>query len=103
MKIPKNEIPVKIKISGIQLEELQKQSFQMTESFGLDRKIDNYKGSRAISLYRWDIECITDILNLTLEDSNEYPDKNDIKYKELETLNLKLKELCKYRTYKSAI
>jgi hypothetical protein len=95
MKIPKNEIPAKIKISGLQLEELQKQSFQMTEAFGLDRKIENYKGTRAITLYRWDIECITDILNLTLKDSTEYPDKNDIKYKELEKLNLKLKELYK--------
>ena len=95
MKIPKNEIPAKIKISGIQLEELQKQSFQMTEAFGLDRKIENYKGTRAITLYRWDIECITDILNLTIKDSNEYPDKNDIKYKELEKLNLKFKELYK--------
>jgi len=95
MKIPKNEIPAKIKISGIQLEELQKQSFQITEAFGLDRKIENYEGTGSITLYRWDIECITDILNLTLEDSNEYPDKNDIKYKELEKLNLKLKELYK--------
>ena len=95
MKIPKNEIPAKIKISGIQLEELQKQSFQMTEAFGLDRKIENYKGTRAITLYRWDIECITDILNLTLEDFSEYPDRNDIKYKELKKLNLKLKELYK--------
>jgi hypothetical protein len=95
MKIPKNEIPAKIKISGLQLEELQKQSFQMTEAFGLDRKIENYKGTRAITLYRWDIECITDILNSTLEDSSEYPNKNDIKYKELEKLNLKLKELYK--------
>ena len=95
MKIPKNEIPAKIKISGIQLEELQKQSFQMTEAFGLGRKIENYKGTRAITLYRWDIECITDILNSTLEDSSEYPNKNDIKYKELEKLNLKLKELYK--------
>jgi hypothetical protein len=91
MKIPKNEIPAKVIISGMQLEELQKQAYQLTEAFGLDRKIENYKGTRAISLYRWDLECITDMLDATLNNPNEYPDKNDIRYKELENLNSKLK------------
>lgn len=91
MKIPKNEIPAKVKISGMQLEELQKHAYQLTEAFGLDSKIENYKGTRAISLYRWDLECITDMLDATLNNPNEYPDKNDIRYKELENLNSKLK------------
>lgn len=95
MKIPKNEIPAKIKISGIQLEALQEQSYQLCESFGLDSKIEDYKGTRPIHLYRWDIECLTDMLDETLKDPSEYPDKDDIGYKELEKLNLTLKELYK--------
>ena len=86
MKIPKNEFPAKVKISGLQLEELQKQTYQMSEAFGLDRKIENYKGTRQISLYRWDLECILDVLSSTLKDKAEYPDINDIKYTELKKL-----------------
>ena len=44
MKPGKNDIPVKVKISGRQLTELQKHTWQMCEAFGLDHKIDNYKG-----------------------------------------------------------
>ena len=90
MKIPKNEFPAKVKISGIQLEELQKQTYQMAEAFGLDRKIEKYKGTRSISLFRWDLECILDVLDATLKDKNEYSDHNDIKFLELQKLNINL-------------
>ena len=43
MKPGRNDIPIKIKISGRQLEELQKYTWQMIEAFGLDTKIDNYQ------------------------------------------------------------
>ena len=49
MKPGKNDIPVKLKISGRQLKELQKHTWQMCEAFGLDGKIENYKGTRPIS------------------------------------------------------
>ena len=52
MKPGKSDIPIKRKISGRQLEELQKHTWQMCEAFGLDRKIENYKGTRPISFYR---------------------------------------------------
>ena len=42
MKPGRNDLPIKIKISGRQLEELQKYTWQMIEAFGLDTKIDNY-------------------------------------------------------------
>ena len=44
MKPGKNDIPVKVKITGLQLEELQKHTWHMIEAFGLDTKIENYKG-----------------------------------------------------------
>lgn len=48
MKPGKNDIPVKIKISGIHLDELQRHTWLMTEAFGLDTKVSNYKGVRPI-------------------------------------------------------
>lgn len=95
MKPGKNDIPVKIKISGRKLEELQCHTVHMCESFGLDTKIENYKGTRAISLYRWDLECLIDVLFLVLDDEKEYPDKNDLGYIQLNELYLELKQAYK--------
>jgi len=66
MKPGKKDIPLKIKIAGRQLEELQKHTWHMCEAFGLDMKIENYKGARPISLYSWDLvpySCISIIKN----------------------------------------
>ena len=53
----------------------------MCEAFGLDRKIENYKGTRPISLlYSWDLDCIIDVLWFALNDEKEYPDKKDEGY-----------------------
>jgi len=49
MKPRKHDVPIKLKISGRQLEELQKYTVDMCEAFGLDRKIEKYKGTRPIS------------------------------------------------------
>jgi hypothetical protein len=95
MKPGKNDIPIKIKISGIQLTELQKHAWKMIEAFGLDTKIDNYKGKRPISLYSWDLDCILDILEMALDDEKEYPDKKDEGYIKLKELYIHLKNAYK--------
>ena len=95
MKPGKYDIPIKIKISGRQLKELQKHTWQMCEAFGLDRKIDKYKGSRPITFYRWDLDCILDVLDMTLSDEKEYPDKNDQGYVKLYELYMELKNAYK--------
>jgi hypothetical protein len=64
----------------------------MCEAFGLDSKIDNYKGSRPISFYRWDLDCILDVLEMALDDEKEYPDKKDEGYIHLHELYLDLKK-----------
>lgn len=92
MKPGKNDIPIKRKISGRQLVELQKHTWQMCEAFGLDSKIDNYKGSRPISFYRWDLDCILDVLEMALDDEKEYPDKKDEGYIQLYELYMDLKK-----------
>lgn len=99
MKPGKNDIPIERKISGRQLEELQKHTWQMCESFGLDRKIENYKGTRGISFYRWDWDCILEVLDMVLNDENEYPDKKDEGYIKLYELYADMKKAYK-KTYK---
>lgn len=95
MKPGKNDIPIKRKISGRQLEELQKHTGEMCEAFGLDKKIANYKGTRSITLYSWDLDCILDILQMVLEDKREYPDQTDEGYIELQSLYVQLKQAYK--------
>ncbi len=57
MKPGKRDIRYKIRIEGVELAVLHKLTGQMCEAFGLDRKIDAYKGTRAITLYSWDLDC----------------------------------------------
>jgi len=99
MKPGKNDIPIRIKISGMQLEELQRHTWHMCEAFGLDTRIDNYKGVRAISFYSWDLDCLLDVLDIVLNDTKEYPDKQDEDYIALFTLYSDLKKAYK-ETYK---
>ena len=63
----------KLLICGDELRELKRHTYAMAEAFGLDAKIENYKGTRPITLYRWDLECLLDVIDLALED--DYPDK----------------------------
>jgi len=82
-----------IKIEGEELEELQKYTYEMAESFGLDRRIDNYKGKRPIGLYRWDLECLRAVLWFALFKDNEYPDKTTPEYKAMNSLFEKINRL----------
>ena len=95
MKPGKNDIAIKRKISERQLEELQKHTWQMCEAFGLDKKIANYKGTRPISFYSWDLDCILDVLSLVLDDVREYPDKKDEGYIKLYELYVDLNKAYK--------
>lgn len=95
MKPGKNDIPVRIKISGMQLTQLQRHSIHMIEAYGLDSKIENYKGTRPISLYSWDLDCILDIVSMMLDDELEYPDKADEGYVALSQLYERLKTAYK--------
>lgn len=67
----------------------------MCEAFGLDRKIEKYKGTRPISFYSWDLDCILDVLDLVLNDEKEYPDKNGEGYAKLRELYVDLKRAYK--------
>src|SRR2546423_11190862 len=66
----------RLRISGQELRELQRHTGAMAEAFGLDRKIENYKGTRPITLYRWDLDCLMDVIDLALRDERDYPDRS---------------------------
>src|ERR1022692_1296983 len=74
----------KLLISGDELEELKKHTYSMVEAFGLDRKIEKYQGTRPITLYRWDLECLLDVIDLALKDERDYPDNSTPEYQALQ-------------------
>ena len=59
-----NDIKVNIKLEIDELELLQENTWQMTESSGLDRRINDFTGNRKVSFYLWDLEC----LNMVVDD-----------------------------------
>ena len=61
MRLGSNDKAYKILITGPELEELKRHTWEMVDAFGLDLKIEQYKGSRPIGLYRWDMDCLTDV------------------------------------------
>ena len=91
MKPGKGDISVCMKISGLQLTELQRYSVEMCEAYGLDGKIEKYMGTRPISLYRWDLDCILDVLDLALDDNTAYPSQDSPSYLALSSLRESLK------------
>ncbi len=79
-------------ISGQQLRELQRQTYNMAEAFGLDRKIEAYKGKRPLTLFRWDLDCLIDVIEFALEDEIDYPDKSSRQYRALRKLGERLQK-----------
>ncbi len=57
MKPGSKDIKTDIVISGEELTELKRHTWLMDEAFGLDSRIDKYKGAKPIGLYIWDFEC----------------------------------------------
>lgn len=83
----------KVLITGSELEELQTLTGWMAESFGLDDRIERYKGKRPIGLYRWDLECLVEIIGMALKDEDEYPDRTSPGYQALKSLLERLKPI----------
>ena len=81
-------------ITGLELEELQRHTWRMAESFGLDRRIEAYRGKRPIGLYRWDIECLQDVIAMALQDPTAYPDYSTPGYAALRGLYERVRRLC---------
>ena len=93
MKPGKNDKQYKILITGQELEELHKFTGDMVEAFGLDRKVENYKGKRPIGFYPWDLDCLEAVLSMAIDDKTEYPDKSGPGYEAIMNLYKKIKKL----------
>ena len=62
----------------------------MAESFGLDRRIGNYQGVRPNGLWRWDLECMVDVIDSVLDDPEYYPSQDTPEYLAIKTLRDRL-------------
>ncbi len=94
MKPSSRDKKVKLLITGLELEELQRHTWRMAESFGLDGRIIEYQGKRPIGLWRWDLEHLQDVIAMALEDPTEYPDHSTPGYAALCTLYERVRQLC---------
>lgn len=97
MRPGSEDIKLNILISGKELSELKRHSWQMVEAFGLDRRIEKYQGKRPIGLYSWDFDCIFAVIDNVLNDKQEYSDKADPGYRALQNLLNRL--MVEYRKF----
>ncbi|MBI3946663.1 MAG: hypothetical protein HY321_12140 [Armatimonadetes bacterium] len=90
MKPGKKDVRLDVLITGEELRALQQHTWLMAEAFGLDGRIERYKGTRPIGLYRWDLDCLLDVLAVVLEYRPAYPDPDSPERAALERLRSRL-------------
>jgi hypothetical protein len=59
-----------VRINGTELRALKQ--LDLAESFGLDRRIEHYQGTRPIGLYRWDLECLLAAVSVGMDGQNPF-------------------------------
>ena len=91
MKACKHDLKATILITGEELEVLHSLTYQMSESFGLDTRIDKYQGKRAISFHSWDFDCLFAVMEMSLADPKVFSDQTQSRYIPLENLCSRLK------------
>ncbi len=92
MKPGSKDRKVSVLIAGEELTELKRMAWMMSESFGLDTRIENYAGKRPIGLHRWDLECLLSVIDHALKDSKEFPDRTTSGYTALTRLSDRLRD-----------
>jgi hypothetical protein len=90
MKPGRRDIRHKVLITGDERRELKRHTGSMAEAFGLDRKIEAYQGTRPITLYRWDVECLMDVIEYEQADKRKHPDNTASEYLALKRLGDRL-------------
>ncbi len=71
MRPGKRDVPVRLVIAGAELDELHGVIGALSESFGLDRRIERYRGKRPIALYQWDLDLLVDVVGDAMRDAEE--------------------------------
>ena len=90
MKPGRGDVKLAILITGDELHELKRFTIYMVEAFGLDRRIEAYSGKRPIGFYRWDLDCLSAVIDNALNDEQAYPDKGSSGYATLKRLQARL-------------
>ena len=93
MKPGRGDTKYRVLITGRELEELKKFTWSMAEAFGLDRRIENYKGTRPIGFYIWDLECLDTVTELALDDAEVYPGASGPGYEAMRKLHERIRQL----------
>ena len=76
MKTGPRDKKVAMLIAGEELNQLKRFTVDMSEAFGLDKKIKKCAGKRSMNFYQWDMDCLLAVIELALKDDSEYPDKS---------------------------
>lgn len=92
MKPGSKDIKIHFLIAGEELSELQRHTYLMGDAYGLDARIEKYKGKRPIGLYRWDLDCLIDVIDIALNDNDYCSDKENTRYDALKNLSNRLKD-----------
>ena len=67
------DVPVRATFPEDELQELKALTYAMAESFGLGRRIEAYQGKRPIQLYRWDLDCLVDVVDPAIREAEKRP------------------------------
>jgi len=87
MKPGSGDKQAKLLITGRELDELKKLTWQMADAFGLDGRIDRYAGKRAIGLWPWDLDCLEAVTASALRDERAYPGRTGAGYEAMRALH----------------
>jgi hypothetical protein len=92
MKPGPGDVKLTILITGDELHELKRFTIDMVEALGLDRRIEAYSGKRPLGLYRWDVDCLSAVIDNALRDKREYTDVGSSSYAALKRLHNQLSD-----------
>jgi hypothetical protein len=90
MRPGRNDKRYYILIDGQELVELKKYTWAMAEAYGLDTRIEAYKGTRPIGLWSWDLDCLEAVLDDVLQD---YPATDSPEYRAMQSVIVKIHAL----------
>jgi len=89
MKPGPKDIRVYLKFDDAELELLQDNTWQMAESFGLDRRIANMTGKRQVGFYMWDLECLEMVVG-------DLRNEKDVNLSQVECLYSKIRDAMNF-------
>jgi hypothetical protein len=70
MKPGSKDKKAQLRFTAEELDFLQDNTWKMAESFGLDTRIGNLTGKRAVGFYGWDLECLMDVTESARKDAS---------------------------------